>query len=108
MTNQQAAKYLSKVYATTKNESYTSALACAIAALKTEKSYHEPDAWKKDCTLCHYEDDDDGIDIYYPSDWDNGIDFERDLAIFCPRCGRPLTKAAWEKLRSRLGVTPDG
>ena len=108
MTNDQAALYLSRVYATTKNGSYASALACAIATLKSEKPAPSLDCEKKDCILCHYEDDDDGMPIYYPSDWDNGIGFEHDHAIFCPRCGRPLTNAAREKFRERLGGTPDG
>lgn len=64
-------------------------------------------AWGNRCQLCRYEDDEDGIDIYYTSDWDNGIGFEHNYAIFCPRCGRPLTKAAWEKLRSKLVESRD-
>lgn len=49
----------------------------------------------QDCTLCHFErDEKEGITIYYPSDWDNGIGFEHGEAIFCPKCGRPITHAA--------------
>lgn len=49
----------------------------------------------QDCTLCHFErDENEGISIYFPSDWDNGIGFEHGEAIFCPKCGRPITHAA--------------
>lgn len=58
--------------------------------------------WSKCCPKCKYEDDNEGISIYYSCDWDGGIGFERDVAIFCPKCGRPLTTEAWNKLEERL------
>lgn len=57
---------------------------------------------KADCQKCHYERDDEGISIYYPSDWDNGIGFERGEAIFCPDCGRPLTPSARNIFKTRV------
>lgn len=58
------------------------------------------EAWKP-CEKCQYEDEE--MRIYYPSDWDGGIGFEMDYAIFCPKCGRPLNEQAWEILEKRLG-----
>ena len=63
------------------------------------------EAWEKRCSKCKYEDDEEGIPIYYQDDWDAGIGFERDDAIFCPKCGRPLTEEAWSMLKNRfMGV----
>ena len=47
------------------------------------------------CCKCKFEDDDnEGMTIYFPSDWDHGIGFEYGEAIFCPDCGRPITSKA--------------
>ena len=62
------------------------------------------EAWSKYCPKCKYEDDNEGIPIYYSSDWDGGIGFESDDAIFCPKCGRPLTTEAWDKLKKRIEI----
>lgn len=43
------------------------------------------------CSRCKWEDDEEGLDFYLSSDWDNGIGFEKEVADFCPWCGRPLT-----------------
>lgn len=79
------------------------ALRMAIDALENSIAPMNISQWEQKCDKCKYEDDDDGITIYYPSDWDNGIGFEYGNAIFCPKCGRPLTKEAWEKLEKRIG-----
>lgn len=85
------------------NPECVEAVRWSVKALKTMRDAHiDRDAWKKCCKKCKYEDDNEGIPIYYTSDWDNGIGFERDNAIFCPKCGRPLTDEAWDELEKRL------
>lgn len=103
MTIEQATKYLYEVHATTKNESFAAALACAIVALKTKNPILMLYKWREDCPFCRRESGDDGIEIRYISSLASGAEFKRDHAIFCPRCGRPLTKLAWDRLLLRLG-----
>lgn len=58
-------------------------------------------AWEP-CAKCCDEPDNETMRIYFPSNWDGGIGFEYEEALFCPRCGRPLTDAAWDMLEKRL------
>lgn len=58
-------------------------------------------AWEP-CAKCCDEPDNETMRIYFPSNWDGGIGFEYEEALFCPRCGRPLTDSAWDMLERRL------
>ena len=60
------------------------------------------------CPKCRYEDGKEPMDIYYPDGWDNGIGFEYGKAIFCPKCGRPLTDEAVQMVMVRLEALKDG
>lgn len=47
------------------------------------------------CFKCQFEDDEnEGMTIYFPVDWDGGIGFDYGEAIYCPDCGRPITSKA--------------
>ena len=55
------------------------------------------------CSKCRYEDDEnEGMLIYFPNDWDGGIGFDYGEAIYCPDCGRPITSKAKQATLERM------
>lgn len=70
-------------------------------AYSYEPPFVDRSAWEP-CAKCCDEPDNETMRIYFPSNWDGGIGFEYEEALFCPRCGRPLTDAAWDMLERRM------
>ena len=104
MTNEQAYKYLRKVYSTTKNDSYREALSVAVALLKNRKTARiDREAWG--CELCkdakfvsgiaYSEKQGDKDHACAVSFSDEGADCD---FYYCPNCGKPLTPEAWDEL----------